>query len=272
MSGHLRSFVAAFILLASLPTSASSNPLADLFNVSPPQQAPEPVPAEQESQCLPRPGTSTADGQRWVYRSEGRRKCWFQTAAGTATVKQVRDRRAAKARVAAVEENEVAQRKRKAVMDARAELLRPVPAETSRSSRPAPEFNVAAAAPVPATGAAAFVPPPPAESFATDRLTSEPPTSKPATSEPTTFEPPTADHPTPRRFDEKTLLAAATVPGDAVVVSVPAAAAVASPISGAADDGGSWMATWLGVLLMALGLAFVLGFSRTGRATLSLRD
>ncbi len=272
MSGHLRSFVAAFILLASLPTSASSNPLADFFNVSPPQQAPEPVPAEQESQCLPRPGTSTADGQRWVYRSEGRRKCWFQTAAGTATAKQVRDRRAAKARVAAVEENEVAQRKRKAVMNARAELLRSVPAETSQSSRPAPELNVAAAAPVPATGAAAFVPPPPAESFATDRLTSEPPTSKPTTSEPITSEPPTADRPTPRRLDETTLLAAATVPSDAVVVSVPPAAAVASPISGAADDGGSWMATWLGVLLMALGLVFVLGFSRTGRATLSLRD
>jgi hypothetical protein len=267
MSGHLRSFVAAFILLASLPTSASSNPLADLFNVSPPQQAPEPVPAEQESQCLPRPGTSTADGQRWVYRSEGRRKCWFQTAAGTAPVKQVRDRRAAKARVAVAEENEVPQRKRKAVMDARAELLRPVPAETSRSSRPAPEFNVAAAAPVPATGAAAFVPPPPAESFATDRLTSEP-----TTAEPTTAEPPTADHAAPRRLDEKTLLAAATVPSDAVVVSVRPAAAVASPISEAADDGGSWMATWLGVLLMALGLAFVLRFSRTGRATLSLRD
>jgi hypothetical protein len=257
MSGHLRLFVAALILLASLPTSASSNPLADLFSVSPPQTAPEPVPAEQESQCLPRPGTSTAEGQRWVYRSEGRRKCWFQTAAGTATVKQVRDRRAAKARVVVAEENEAAQRKRKAVMDARAELLRSVPAETSQPSRPAPELNVAAAAPVPATGAAAFVPPPPAESLATDRLRSESAT---------------ADDPTPRRLDEKTLLAAATVPSDAVVVSVPPAAAVVSPISEAADDGRSWMATWLGVLLMALGLAFVLGFSRAGRETLLLRD
>jgi hypothetical protein len=203
---------------------------------------------------LPRPGTSTADGQRWVYRSEGRRKCWFQTAAGTATVKQVRDRRAAKARIAVAEGNEVAQRRRKAVMDARAELLRSVPAETSQPSRPAPELNVAAAAPVPATGAAAFVPPPSVESLATDRLRSEPAT---------------ADGPTPRRLDEKTLLAAATVPSDAVVVSVPPAA---SPISEAADDGRSWMATWLGVLLMALGLAFVLGFSRTGRETLLLRD
>lgn len=261
MSGHLRSFVAAIILLASLPTSASSNPLADLFNVTPPQAAPEPVPAEQESQCLPRPGTSAADGQRWVYRSEGRRKCWFQTAAGTATVKQVRDRRAAKARVAAAGENEVAQRKRKAVMDARAELLRPVPAETSQPS-PAPALDVAEAAAVPATGAAAFVPPPPAENPTTDRLTSEPNAS----------EPPMSDRPTPRRLDEKTLLAAATVPSDMVVVSKPPAPAVASPISEAADDGRSWMATWLGVLLMVLGLAFVLGFSRTGRKTLLLRD
>jgi hypothetical protein len=201
---------------------------------------------------LPRPGTSTADGQRWVYRSEGRRKCWFQAAEGTATVKQVRDRRAAKTRVAAAEENEAAQRKRKAVMDARAELMRSVPAETSQPPRPAPELNVVDAAPVPATGAAAFVPPPPVASRSTDRLT--------------------PDQPTPHRLDEATLLAAAPAPSDSVVVSVPPAAAATSPIAEAADDGQGWMATWLGVLLMALGLAFVLGSSPTVRETVLLRD
>ena len=254
MSGHLRSFVAAFILLASLPTSASSNPLADFFNVSPPQQAPEPVPAEQESQCLARPGTSTADGQRWVYRSEGRRKCWFQTAAGTKTVKQVRDRRAAKARVAVAEQNEVAQRRRKAVMDARAELLRSTAAEAPEPTRPAPEFKVADVAPSQATGAAAFVPPAPVAitNPATDQLA--------------------VGHQTPRRLDEGTLLAAAPAPSETVAVSVPPAATVASPIAEAADDRPGWTATWLGVLMMALGLAFVLGASRTVRETALLRD
>ncbi|WOH52029.1 hypothetical protein [Bradyrhizobium sp. sBnM-33] len=200
---------------------------------------------------MPRPGTSTAEGQRWVYRSEGRRKCWFQAAEGTATVKQVRHR-AAKPRVATVEENEAARAKQKAVMDARAELLRSAPAETSQPTQPAPELKVVDAASVPATAAAAFVPPAPVANRAIDQLT--------------------PDHPTPRRLDAETLLAAAPAPSDAVAVSVPPAAPVASPIAEAADDGWGWMATWLGVLLMALGLAFVLGSSRTLREAVLLRD
>ncbi|MCK1641700.1 hypothetical protein IVA95_30190 [Bradyrhizobium sp. 157] len=249
MSGHLRFCIAVLVLLAGLPTSpASSNPLADLFNVSPPTP-PEPASAERERECLPRPGTSTAEGQRWVYRSEGRRKCWFQAAEGTATVKQVRHR-AAKARVATAEENEAARAKQKAVMNARAELLRSAPAETSQPTQPAPELKVVDAASVPATAAAAFVPPAPVANRATD----------------------TPDHPTPRRLDAETLLAAAPAPSDAVAVSVPPAAPVASPIAEAADDGWGWMATWLGVLLMALGLASVLGSSRTLREAVLLRD
>jgi hypothetical protein len=253
MSGHLRFCIAAFVLLTSLPTSASSNPLADVFGASPPQTAAEPAPAEQERQCLPRPGTSTADGQRWVYRTEAGRKCWFQAAAGTATVKQVRDRvRAAKARVAAAE-NETA-RKRKAVMDARAEMLRSAPAEMPEPTRPAPEFKVVDVAPVQAPGAAAFVPAAPSAiaNQATDQLV--------------------PDQPTPRQLDEKTLLAAAPAPSDAVAVSVPPAAPVAAQVAEAADNGPGWTATWLGVLLMALGLAFVLGSSRAVREAVLLRD
>jgi hypothetical protein len=251
MSGHLRFCIAAFVLLVGLPTSpASSNPLADLFNVSPPQTATEPAPAEKERECLPRPGTSTAEGQRWVYRSEGRRKCWFQAADGTATVKQVRHR-TAKPRVAAPEENETA-RRNKAVMDARAEMLRSAPAETSQPTRPAPELNVVDAASAPATGAAAFVPPAAVANGATDQLT--------------------PNQPAPRRLDAETLLAAAPAPRDAAAVSAPSAAPVSSPIAEAADDGWGWMATWLGVLLMALGLASVLGSSRTLREAVLLRD
>ncbi|WOH65326.1 hypothetical protein [Bradyrhizobium sp. BWA-3-5] len=252
MSGHLRLSIAAFVVLTSLPTSASSNPLADVFGASPPPAAPELAPAEKERECSSRPGTSTADGQRWVYRTEGGRKCWFQTAEGNATVKQVRDRvRAAKARV--VGANETA-RKRKAVMEARAEMLRSAPVEAPEPPRPAPEVKVVDVAPVQATGAATFVPAVPvaAANQATDQ--------------------PAPDQPTPRRLDEKTLLAAAPAPSDAVAVSVPPAAQAAAPIAARADDGPGWTATWLGVLLMALGLAVVLGSSRTVREAVLLRD
>jgi hypothetical protein len=200
---------------------------------------------------LPRPGTSTAEGQRWVYRTEGRRKCWFQAAEGTATVKQVRHR-VAKPRVATAEENEAARTKQKAVMDARAELLRSAPAEKSQPTQPAPQLEVVDAASVPATAAAAFVTPATVASRATDQLT--------------------PDHRTPRRLDAETLLAAAPAPSEVVAVSVPPAAPVASPIAEAADDGWGWMATWLGALLMALGLASVLASSRTLREAVLLRD
>ncbi|WP_245319918.1 hypothetical protein [Bradyrhizobium sp. LMTR 3] len=199
---------------------------------------------------MPRPGTSTAEGQRWVYRTEGRRKCWFQAAEGTATVKQVRNR-AAKPRVA-VEENEAARARQKAVMDARAELLRSLPAETSQPAPPAPEPKVVDAASVPATAAAAFVPPATIANRATDQLT--------------------PDDLAPRRVDAETVLAAAPAPSDAAAVSAPPAAPVASPVAEAADDARGWTATWLGVLLMALGLASLLASSRTLREAVLLRD
>jgi len=249
MSGHLRFCFAAVVLLAALPTSpASSNPFADFFNAAPPQAT---APAAAEEECLPRPGKSTTAGQHWVYRLEGHRKCWFQAAEGIATVKKQVRHSAAKPRVAAPEENEAAPRKRKAVVDARAELLRSAPAETSQPIRLAPEFKVVDAASVPATGGAAFVPPAAVEKLATDQLT--------------------PDRPTPRVVDVKTLLAAAPAPSDAVAASVPPAP-VAFPIAEAADDGQGWMATLLGVLLMALGLVSVLGSSPTLREAVLLRD
>jgi hypothetical protein len=249
MSGHLRFCFAAFVLLAGLSASpASSNPFTDLFNVAP-RQAPAPVPAEEE--CLSRPGKSTVAGQRWVYRLEGHRKCWFEAAEEIAVKKQVRYR-AAKPRVATREENEAAPRKRKAVVDARGELLRSAPAEPSQPMRPAPELKVADAASVLATGAEAFVPSAPIENLKTDRLT--------------------PDHRTPRQVDVETLLTAAPAARDAVAVSVPTTAPVAFPIAEAADNGRGWMATLLGMLLMALGLVSVLVSSRPLREAVLLRD
>jgi hypothetical protein len=251
MSGHLRFCFAAVVLLTALPTSpASSNPLADLFNAAPaPAQATAPAAAEGE--CLPRPGKSTTAGQRWVYRFDGHRKCWFQAAQGIAMVKKQVRRSAARPLAAVPEENEAAPRKQKVVVDARAELLRSAPAEASQPTLAAPEFKVVDAASVPATGPAAFEPLTPVEKLATDQLT--------------------PDHAAPRVVEVKTLLAAAPAPSDAVAASVPPAPA-GPPVAEAADDGQSWMATLLGVLLMALGLVSVLGSSPILREALLLRD
>jgi hypothetical protein len=258
MSGHLRFCFAAFVLLAALPTSpASSNPLADFFSTAPAQPtAPNAAaggtaPAAAEEECLPRPGKSTTAGQRWVYRFDGHRRCWFQTAQGTATVKKQVRHSAAKPPVAASEENESAPRKRKAAVDARAELLRSAPAEASQPIRPAPGLKVVDAASVPATGAAAFVPPAPVEKRATDQLT--------------------PDHVMPRVVDVKTLVVAAPAPSDAIAASVPSAP-VAFAAAEAADEGQGWMATLLGALLIALGLVAVLGSSPPLREAVLLRD
>ena len=248
MSGHVRFYFAALVLLAGFSASpASSNPLTDLFSATP-KQEPEPAPAEEA--CLSGPGKSTAAGQHWVYRMEGRRKCWFQAAEEIAVKKQVR-RRAAKPRVATREEDEAVPRKRKAVVDARAEMLRPAPAETSQPMRPAPEPKMADAASLLAMGTVAMTPAP-IENLKSDRLM--------------------PDQRTPRQIDMETLLAAAPAAKDAVAVSAPAAAPAIFPAAEASDDGQGWMATWLGVLLMALGLVSVLIASRPLRDAVLLRD
>jgi hypothetical protein len=254
MSGHLRFCFAAIVLLAALPTSpASSNPFANVFNAAPaPAQATAPAAAEVE--CLPQPGKSTTAGQRWVYRFDGHRKCWFQTAQGTATVKKQVRHSAAKPLVAVPEENEAAPRQQKAVVDARAELLRSGPLEASQPTGLAHEFKVVDAASVPATGPAAVVPLAPIEKLATDQLA--------------------PDHATPRVVEVKTIRVTAPAPSDAVSASVPPAP-VAIPVADAAeaaDDRQGWMATLFGVLLIALGLVSVLGSSPTLREAVLLRD
>jgi hypothetical protein len=245
MSGHLRFCFVAFVLLLST-SPASSNPFDFLFNAAPEEATPAPARAEEE--CLPRPGKSATDGQHWVYRLDGHRKCWFQVAKEAATEKKPVHHRAARQLVAAPEENEASPRKRKEVVDARAELLRSAPAEKAQPTPSAPEFKVVDAAAVPATGAAALVPPPPVVAeTATNQL---------------------APHP-PSHVDVETLLAAAPAASDAVAVSVPPSIAAAVLIAGTGDDGRGWTTTWLGVLLMGLGLVFLLISSRTLRGALA---
>ncbi|MDH2347609.1 hypothetical protein [Bradyrhizobium sp. SSUT77] len=248
MSGHLRFCFGAFVLLAGLSTApASSNPFADFFNVAPQTAT---ATASVERECLRRPGKLTADGQHWVYRLDGQRKCWFLAAEGIATVKKPAHHHAAKDRVAAPAENESAWRK-EALVDARAELLRSAPA-TSQPMLPASKLTVVDADPVVAIGAAALVPSAPVANRATDQLT--------------------PSHPTQRQVDVETLLAAAPAASDAVAVSVTPASPVAFPIAEAGDDGRGWRANWLGMLLMALGLVSVLSSSRTVREAMLLRD
>jgi hypothetical protein len=234
MSGHRRFCVAAALLAAGLsPSPASSNPFADLFN-SAPAEAPAPAPAKEE--CSLRPGKSTAHGQHWVYRLDGHRKCWFQAAAGPASVKKRLYHDAAKKPVVAPEENEAALSKPKPVVDARAQLLRSVPAETFQPTPLAPELKMVDAAAVPANGAAALLPPVPAVAEPTiDRLM--------------------PDHSTPPPVDAEMLLAAAPSARD--TVAAPPVTPGALPIAG--EDERGWMPTLAGALLMVLGIVSLLG-------------
>src|SRR5262249_52021401 len=157
-----------------------------------------------EVECLPQPDKSTVDGLRWVYRLDGHRKCWFQAVTGTATVKHPARQGAAKNRVATAAENETSGRKRKAV-DARVELLRSVPAETSQATRPAPTPKVVDAGPLLAIGTATFGPSAPVLNGANDQLN--------------------IDNAKPRKIDAEGPLAAAPAAGQ-VVASMPSAMAV----------------------------------------------
>ena len=234
MSDHLRSCFAAFLLAGLLISPASSNPFADLFNTAP-REATAPAPAQEA--CLLQPGKLTADGLRWVYRSEGHRKCWFQTAEVVASMERPARRHFVKQRVTAPESSEAALRERKAGVNARAELLRSAPAEMSQPTPSAPELKVADAAPVPAMGAAALVPPAPVAESAIDQLT--------------------PDRPTPRLVDVEMLRVSPSA-NDTIPSSVLRAIPIAFPLAEAGDDGRGRTATRLGVLLMALGLVSLL--------------
>ena len=241
MSGHLQFSFASLVLIAGLSTSpASSNPFAALFNAAPAEAAP----ASPEDECLPRPGKSTADGQHWVYRLDGHRKCWFQVAAGTTRVKKAVRHQGTKHRVAAPEENVTARRKGDAIVDARAEL-RSAPAETSQPTPPEPALKVVDAALVLNTGTAALEPP--IAKLANEQLT--------------------LDHSTPSQVEGQTLLT-----GSAGCQPRGCGLSVGFPIAETGDDGPGSMAIWFGVLLMALGLVAVLSASRTLRRTLLLGD
>ncbi|WP_158670065.1 hypothetical protein [Bradyrhizobium guangdongense] len=234
MSGYLRFCFAGWVLVLS-GTPALSNPLAELFNITPREPA-RTSPAQAD--CLGRPGNSTPNGQHWVYRMDGHRRCWF-LAEGVATVKKPVRSRATKDPVARVDENETARRRRSAVVDARAELLRSAPAEPPQPS--VPEIKVFDAASERDAGTALTSAASVAE-LHSRRLTPEPSA--------------------PGQVDVEQLLAAAPAPP-----AIPVGARIAE----AHDEERSWTVTWLGVLLMTLGGFSILGSSRTLRHTIRPR-
>ncbi|WP_156944465.1 hypothetical protein [Bradyrhizobium sp. Ec3.3] len=251
MSGHLRVFCsAAFLLLAGLSTSpALSNPFSGLLGQADPVEASPPAPSN--SDCASQPGKSSAEGQHWVYRFDGRRKCWFQAAEGTLIGKKSVRHQAAK-HAAPSKKSEAAPRSGKVAVDARAELLPSAPTDANRHAPSAPELKVADASPVVATEAPALAPSEPGIArLPADRLTPLDPKGG--------------------QVDVEMLLAAMPADGDAVVP--PTAPAVAVPAAEAGEDGLGWTATLLGVLLMAMGLVVLLSSSRAlRRGVLTVRQ
>ena len=76
--------------LAQYDQALKQNPplFEALFNRAP-EEPPVPAPANDSDneECLSQPG-KPADGQHWVYRLDGHRRCWFLVPEGTATLRQ----------------------------------------------------------------------------------------------------------------------------------------------------------------------------------------
>jgi len=242
MSGHLRICFAGLALVGGLSgTPAFSNPFVDFFNSAPHEDAATTSSAQEE--CLPQPGNSTGEGQRWVYRRDGHRKCWFLT---EGTVQKPVHRRAAN-RGASPDETDKARRRRSSVADARAELLRSPPAEAAQPTPLASEIKVADAASVSSTRG--LVPTTPVTDLPAGQLTPE--------------------HFVPPQVDVDKLLAARS---DADVTSARSAGPVRMRLAEASDEGTDWIASWVGLLLMVLGVVAILSSSRVLREAVLSHD
>jgi hypothetical protein len=79
-----------------------------------------------EDRCLARPGKSVANGPHWVYRLDGHRKCWFQVPLDTALVRRLAQHRSPKQAASDAQEN------------ARSGLQRSAPRYAAEPNSPAP--------------------------------------------------------------------------------------------------------------------------------------
>lgn len=246
MSGHWRFCVTAFVFSAGLLTSpAYSNPLTDLFNVAPQEQA-APVRAQEASaparpQCVPQPGKSTAPRRHWVYHIDGHRKCWFEADEAAVLAKKQIHYHAVRRPAVAPEEKEVAQGKN-TVLDARAQVLSAAAAGAPDSAASVPE--VADTTSVRAREPAIPVP------------------EAPIAAQPT-IDPLAPDRAAPRPVDVEMLLAASTPDTDIAAT----AATPTTPDASATASADNWQSTasWAGTVLIALGFIFLAGSLLAGR-------
>ena len=241
MSGYLRLCFVSFVLVEALSTApASSNPLADLFNTTAPAPA---VTSPPQAECVGRPGNSTPDGQHWVYRVDGHRKCWFLTE-GIAKVKKAIRRRVTKDSIASLDESGTARPRQNGILEARAELLRSMPVAQTH-----PEVNVAdAGSDVSATTAV------PSATIIAEHSPR-----------------PTLSVSSQDQVDVEQLLAAAPA-NDTLTSSGPPTMPIdlLMPAAEARNEAPSRTATWLGVLLMMLGMLSILSSSRSLRHAVRL--
>ncbi|MBW7965749.1 hypothetical protein [Bradyrhizobium sp. BR 10261] len=240
MTGYLRLCFVSLVLVEILSTApASSNPLADIFNTAAPQPA---VPSPPQAECVARPGSSIPAGQHWVYRMDGHRKCWFLTES-TAKVKTV-PRRVAKDSTASLDRSGTVRPRQIGVVGARAELLSPAPAEPSQP--PHPEVKVADADSDLDRDIALM---------SADLISAHGRRPTPLV---------------PGQIDVEQLLATAPAT-DVVTSSEPPIMPIGVRLAEAGNEAASRTATWLGVLLMMLGMLFILSTSRSLRHAVRLR-
>lgn len=266
MSGHLRFGFAAYLLVAVFSTPAASNPLTDLFSPNPAPEAAAAPPAAAPDACLRQPGPS-APGAHWVYRYDGHRKCWFQAEESGATAKKPVHHRVARQSAAAPEQDQSAPRSRDNVEDARAEMPSAAPEQTPQPTPSEPTLKIVHTVPVRMADAAAQVPPPPVrDSQGVDQQgVDQQGLDQQAADQPKSYRPESYQQ-APRQLDVETLLAKAPAAGEEVASAPPA-----TPIAGpTANTRGleEWIASWLGVLLIALGGTALLISSRTLRRAL----
>lgn len=242
MSGYLRMCFISLVLVETLSTDpASSNPLADIFNTAAPQPT---VTSPPQAECLGRPGNSTPDSLHWVYRMDGHHKCWFLTE--SVKVKKTVRRRVAKDNTASLDENGTTRPRQSGVVDARAELLRSAPAEPSQP--PHLQVKVADAA---------------------SNLDTDTPLMSAVL---------IAEHgrwpmnSVPSQVDVEQPIAAAPA-NDVVTPSEPPTIPIGVLVltAEARNEAPSRTATWLGVLLMMLGMLSILSSSRSLRHAVRLR-
>lgn len=240
MYAHLRFFFCSIAILTGVSTSPSySNPIDD-SKVATEQAA---APAAPQETCLSRPGKSAIPGQRWVYHTEGNRKCWFQSAEQPRLEKRVRYR-SAKPSVAASAENKSILSRPKRVEDARAELL-PFRPEAPQALPSASGLDVVAAAPVPSADRASLL------TGELDRLG--------------------PDNGAGRRLDADSPLTQAPSQRVASHTALVADTPPVHSTSETLDDKPGLPTTWIAVLLMALGFSSILGSNRAVRDMVMLR-